>query len=215
MAGIDTAGNAAGQAAVTRALVRLGLLRGDEAPSFTRLAGGVSSDIWRVDLPQRAGVRQARLAQAPGGRRTGSRRSSATPTRRPGCAVRRRSCPRRCRALLGQDRARRAFWSWRISIRRATGCGRPTCATAMPIQRSRASVGERLARIHAATADDPDVAAAVRHRPDLLRHPARAVSGRDRAARIRIGPMRCTRWSRPPRATGAPSCTATSAPRTS
>ena len=50
MAGTNTAGDAADQAAVTRALVRLGLLRGDEAPSFTRLAGGVSSDIWRVDL---------------------------------------------------------------------------------------------------------------------------------------------------------------------
>ena len=50
MAGIDTAGDAAGQTAVTRALARLGLLHKDEAPDFTRLAGGVSSDIWRVHL---------------------------------------------------------------------------------------------------------------------------------------------------------------------
>ena len=50
MAGIDTAGDAAGQTAVTRALARLGLLHKDEAPDFTRLAGGVSSDIWLVRL---------------------------------------------------------------------------------------------------------------------------------------------------------------------
>jgi aminoglycoside phosphotransferase (APT) family kinase protein len=50
MAGSDTAGDAAAQAQVTCALGRLGLLHGDEEPHFTRLAGGVSSDIWRVDL---------------------------------------------------------------------------------------------------------------------------------------------------------------------
>jgi tRNA A-37 threonylcarbamoyl transferase component Bud32 len=33
------------------ALSRLGLWRGDELPTFEALAGGVSSDIWRVDLP--------------------------------------------------------------------------------------------------------------------------------------------------------------------
>ena len=41
MAGSDTAGDAAAQAQVTRALGRLGLLHGDEEPRFTRLAGGV------------------------------------------------------------------------------------------------------------------------------------------------------------------------------
>jgi aminoglycoside phosphotransferase (APT) family kinase protein len=36
--------------AVVEALARLGLLAQGEVPRFTRLTGGVSSDIWRVDL---------------------------------------------------------------------------------------------------------------------------------------------------------------------
>lgn len=38
------------EAAVVEALGRLGLLAPDEAPRFERLTGGVSSDIWRVEL---------------------------------------------------------------------------------------------------------------------------------------------------------------------
>ncbi len=37
-------------ASVLDALVRLGLARDGETPTFERLTGGVSSDIWRVDL---------------------------------------------------------------------------------------------------------------------------------------------------------------------
>ncbi|HLT02299.1 MAG TPA: hypothetical protein VK001_08970, partial [Geminicoccaceae bacterium] len=33
-----------------QALLRLGLLHEDETPRFARLGGGVSSDIWRVEL---------------------------------------------------------------------------------------------------------------------------------------------------------------------
>src|SRR5690606_9925536 len=33
------------------ALIRLGLLPRDCEPAFARLTGGVSSDIWRVELP--------------------------------------------------------------------------------------------------------------------------------------------------------------------
>ncbi|MGH6921269.1 MAG: aminoglycoside phosphotransferase family protein, partial [Geminicoccaceae bacterium] len=37
---------------VVEALGRLALLAPGEVPRFTRLTGGVSSDIWRVDLAQ-------------------------------------------------------------------------------------------------------------------------------------------------------------------
>ena len=40
-----------GRAQVVAALRRMGLAGGDAAPVMTPLAGGVSSDIWRVDLP--------------------------------------------------------------------------------------------------------------------------------------------------------------------
>ena len=36
--------------AVVEALARLGLLAKGDTPRFTRLTGGVSSDIWRVEL---------------------------------------------------------------------------------------------------------------------------------------------------------------------
>src|SRR5512145_1125989 len=49
MVELDAEGTAA-EAQVTGALARLGLLHGDETPGFTRLGGGVSSDIWRIDL---------------------------------------------------------------------------------------------------------------------------------------------------------------------
>src|SRR5919109_2092631 len=38
------------KAVVLEALARLGLLAPGEMPRFERLTGGVSSDIWRVDL---------------------------------------------------------------------------------------------------------------------------------------------------------------------
>ncbi len=43
-------GQAEVEAEVGAALARLGLMAAGEAPRFVRLTGGVSSDIWRVDL---------------------------------------------------------------------------------------------------------------------------------------------------------------------
>jgi hypothetical protein len=40
-----------GPAEVVAALIRLGLAEPGDAPAFTALTGGVSSDIWRVELP--------------------------------------------------------------------------------------------------------------------------------------------------------------------
>ena len=49
-------------AQVLPALVRLGLAGRDERPRFTRLTGGVSSDIWRVDLGRGATICVKRAA---------------------------------------------------------------------------------------------------------------------------------------------------------
>ena len=158
MAGIDTAGNAAGQAAVTRALVRLGLLRGDEAPSFTRLAGGVSSDIWRVHLGSgpvcvKRALPKLRVEQdwfAPV-----ERNAYEAAWMRFAAAV----VPEAVPPLLGQDAAAGVLVMayldpashrlWKADLRE--GHADPEVARV---------VGERLVRIHAASANDPDVAAA-------------------------------------------------------
>ena len=158
MAGIDTAGDAAGQTAVTRALARLGLLHKDEAPDFTRLAGGVSSDIWRVHLVSgpvcvKRALPKLRVEQdwfAPVERNAyeaGWMRFAAT--------VAPEAVPR----LLGQDAAAGVLVMayldpashrlWKADLRE--GHADPEVARA---------VGERLVRIHAASANDPDVAAA-------------------------------------------------------
>jgi aminoglycoside phosphotransferase (APT) family kinase protein len=145
------------EAGVTAALVRLGLARPGETPRFTRLTGGVSSDIWRVDLARgpvcvKRALPKLRVAQdwfAPVERNA----YEAAWMRRAAAAV-----PEAVPELLGQDPeagvlvmayldpARHALWKTELRDGRAA----PEVA---------AAVGERLARIHAATADDPEVAA--------------------------------------------------------
>ena len=202
-----------GPGAVTRALARLGLLHGDEAPGFTRLAGGVSSDIWRVDLVSgpvcvKRALPKLRVEQdwfAPV-----ERNAYEAAWMRFAAAV----VPEAVPALLGQDAA----------------AGVLVMAYLDPA--SHRLWKADLREGHA----DPDVARAVGESPGA--HPCRerqrsrrrrrrspptgssTTSGSSRIwsrarAPIPIGPMRCRRWSRPPRATGAPWCTATSAPRTS
>jgi aminoglycoside phosphotransferase (APT) family kinase protein len=158
MAGIDTAGDAAGQAAVTRALARLGLLHKDEAPRFTRLAGGVSSDIWRVHLVSgpvcvKRALPKLRVEQdwfAPI-----ERNAYEAAWMRFAAAV----APEAVPELLGQDEAAGVLVMayldpashrlWKADLR--DGHADPDVARA---------VGNRLVRIHAASANDPDVAAA-------------------------------------------------------
>ena len=213
MAGIDTAGDAAGQAAVTRALVRLGLLRGDEAPSFTRLAGGVSSDIWRVHLGSgpvcvKRALPKLRVEQdwfAPV-----ERNAYEAAWMRFAAAV----VPEAVPPLLGQDAAAGVLVMayldpashrlWKADLRE--GHADPEVARA---------VGERLVRIHAATRQRSRRRGGVRHRPDLLRHPARAVSGRERARPPRSGEALHTSGRSHGAQPGAPWCTAMSARRTS
>lgn len=139
------------------ALVRLGLLDPNERPAFTPLTGGVSSDIWRVDL--RSGpvcIKRAlsRLKVAADWRAPVERnRYEAAWLRLAAEAV-----PGAVPALAGQDAetgslvmafldpADHPVWKERLRAGEAD----PAFA---------AAVADRLVRVHAATAGDPAVAA--------------------------------------------------------
>jgi aminoglycoside phosphotransferase (APT) family kinase protein len=175
------------EAGVVAALRRLGLSGPGEAPRFTRLTGGVSSDIWRVDLLRgpvcvKRALAKLRVEQdwfAPVERNA----YEARWMRRAAAVV-----PEAVPELLGQDAAagvlvmayldpaRHASWKAELRVGRAD----PEVA---------APVGERLVRIHAAIADDPAVAAEfatdrifydIRLEPYLVatagRHPDRAAA---------------------------------------
>jgi aminoglycoside phosphotransferase (APT) family kinase protein len=149
---------AAIEAEVAAALVRLDLAGPGERPRFERLTGGVSSDIWRVDLARgpvcvKRALPQLRVDadwRAPVERNA----YEAAWMRRAAAVV-----PDAVPALLGQDEAAGvlvmayldpdAHWLWKSELR--DGRADPGVARA---------VAERLVRIHAATADDPEVAAA-------------------------------------------------------
>jgi len=172
-------------AEVSAALVRLGLAGPGERPGFARLTGGVSSDIWRVDLARgpvcvKRALAQLRVAadwRAPVERNA----YEAAWMRRAGAIV-----PDAVPPLLGQDETAGLLVMpfldpalhklWKAELR--DGRADPEVARA---------VGERLVRIHAATANDPEVAAAfatdrifydIRLEPYLVataeRHPDRA-----------------------------------------
>jgi aminoglycoside phosphotransferase (APT) family kinase protein len=148
---------AAVEADVGAALRRLGLAGAGERPRFERLTGGVSSDIWRVDLAAgpvcvKRALAKLRVEQdwfAPIERNA----YEAGWMRRAAAVV-----PDAVPALLGQDEAagvlvmayldpvRHALWKSELRDGRAD----PAVA---------AAVGDRLVRIHGATADDPAVAA--------------------------------------------------------
>ena len=167
-------------------LVRMGLVRpGGERPRMTPLAGGVSSDIWRVDLASgpvcvKRALPKLKVAadwRAPVVRN----RYEARWLRRAGAVV-----PEAVPALLAQDEEAGALVMaflppedhrlWKAELR--GGRADPAVARA---------VADRLVRIHAATADDGEVAAefptddifhAIRLEPYLLAaaraHPDRA-----------------------------------------
>ena len=177
--------NAAPSAAMLDALRRMGLLRPGERATGRPLAGGVSSDIWRIDLPSgpvcvKRALAKLRVAadwQAPISRnlyeaRWMRRAAQAAPGAAP--------------ELLGQDEVtgtlamaflpETQYPLWKTLLRD----GHADAGFA-------ARVGGVLARIHAATAADPSVAAefptdaifhAIRLEPYLLAtarvHPDRA-----------------------------------------
>jgi aminoglycoside phosphotransferase (APT) family kinase protein len=173
------------EAPVVAALRRLGLLRASETPRFARLTGGVSSDIWRVDLERgpvcvKRALPKLRVAaewQAPVERNVYEARWM-----RRAAAVVTDAVPE----LIGQDQeagvlvmaylAPERHRLWKSELRE--GRAEPDVAR---------GVGERLVRIHASTAGDPGIARAfptdqifydIRLEPYLVatasRHPDRA-----------------------------------------
>ncbi len=145
------------EANVTAALARLGLARPGERLHFARLTGGVSSDIWRVELARGPVCVKRALAKLR------VREDWFAPVERNAyeAAWMRRAAavaPEAVPELLGQDPgsgvlvmayldpARHPLWKTELRQGRAD----PEVAR---------SVGLRLVRIHAATADDPEVAA--------------------------------------------------------
>jgi aminoglycoside phosphotransferase (APT) family kinase protein len=145
------------EADVTAALQRLGLVRSGEMPRFERLTGGVSSDIWRVDLERgpvcvKRALPKLRVEQdwfAPV-----ERNAYEAAWMRRATAVTPEALPE----LLGQDPEAGVLVmayldpadhrQWKADLR--AGNADPDVARA---------VGDRLVRIHAATAHDPAVAA--------------------------------------------------------
>jgi aminoglycoside phosphotransferase (APT) family kinase protein len=144
--------------AVVEALTRLGLLAPGAAPRFTRLTGGVSSDIWRVDLPRGpVCVKRAlpRLRVAADWRAPIERNAyEAAWMRRAALIV-----PDAVPTLFGQDATAgvlvmaylppETYRGWKPAL--LAGHAEPAVA---------AAVGARLARIHAGTAHDASIAAA-------------------------------------------------------
>ena len=146
--------------AIAAALDRMGLRRPGEALRIKPLDGGVSSEIWLVELPGRRfclkralpRLKVAQLWEAPVIRN----RYEAAWFRIAGEIC--RDCVPK---LLGEDAADGMFameyldpghypvWKYRLR----DGLADPASA---------AAVGERLVRIHAATAGDPEIAGASR-----------------------------------------------------
>ena len=199
-------------AELLEALYRMKLLAHDADVHGERLTGGVSSDIWRIDLPTgpvcvKRALAKLRVAadwHAPVERN----RYEAAWMQRANAAV-----PGAAPALLGQDEASGAL-AMEFLPRRTTRYGRRNCATATPIPAFAAQVATSLARIHAATAADPAIAAQFptdRIFFDIRLEPYLLATGRahpDLASQLND-------WLRPHKTTGAHWCTATSARRTS
>jgi aminoglycoside phosphotransferase (APT) family kinase protein len=146
------------EAAVQEALRRLGLLEQGDVPCFTRLTGGVSSDIWRVDLARGPlCVKRAlpRLRVAADWRAPIERNAYEAAWMRHAAKI----VPPAVPALLGQVKSAGVlvmaylppdqYRGWKTEL--LAGHADPNVAIA---------VGQHLARIHAGTAHDPAIAAA-------------------------------------------------------
>ena len=143
---------------IVASLVRMGLMKRDENPPFQALTGGVSSDIWRVDLKSGpvcikralAQLKVAALWEAPVERNSFELAWMKTA---------RSIVPSAAPEILGEDSAAgmfimrfldpREYPLWKAQLR--DGVADPDTA---------GRVGDSLGRIHAATAGDDEVAAA-------------------------------------------------------
>ena len=150
--------DAAGRAAALRALLRMGLVAPGAEPELERLTGGVSSDIWRVELADgpvciKRALPKLRVKQdwhAPVGRN-----AAEVAWIRAAAAV----VPDAVPELLGEDRAEGLF-----AMRYLDPADHPVWKRRLRDgavdQGFAEQVADRLVRIHAATAHDAAVAAA-------------------------------------------------------
>ena len=170
-------------AEVMAALARAGLLEPGEVPRCEALTGGVSSDIWRIDLRQGAvcvkrslpQLRVAALWEAPV-----ARNAFEVAWIEVAGAVDATAVPR----LRGHDAAAGLFIMdylepsrhrlWKVELRE----GRAERAAA-------AAVGQRLVRIHAATAGRPEVAQ--RFPTDAIFHAIRLAPYLEATAQVHPG----------------------------
>jgi hypothetical protein len=210
--------------AIAAGLARMGLWRDASAPPMQPLTGGVSSDIWRVDLPggpicvkrALARLKVAQVWEAPV-----ERNASEWHWLQAVAAIAPGAVPQ----PIAEDRAGGMFAMaylepsahpvWKTQLR--DGIAEPTTARA---------VGTTLATIHAATAGRADIARtfatdaifeAIRLEP-YLRATARRHSDLAAALNAAADTTSRRRSTRPPTPRRAPSlrwCTATSARRTS
>ena len=173
------------------ALQRLGSRpAGARACAITPLAGGVSSDISRVDVAGPQLLREAGAREAQGRGRL-ARAGRAQP-QRGGMDPRRRRDRPRGRAAADRRGPRDAgLFAMAGSRRSRTRCGRASCATARSIPRVAAEVGRRIVLIHAATAGRVGHRRPLRQRRDLPIDPDRALPARHRPSGIPTARTRC------------------------
>jgi aminoglycoside phosphotransferase (APT) family kinase protein len=167
-------------ATVVTALVRLGLYPANEPATFTPLAGGVSSDIWRVEVGDRAFcVKRAlgKLKVRADWRAPVERNRSEVAWFRTAGAIVPAAAPRILAddpeaglfAMEWLDPSQYRLWKTELWAGRAT-----------PYDAER--VGITLARIHGGTANDPAVAA--RFQTDAIFHAIRLEPYLEATARV-------------------------------
>jgi aminoglycoside phosphotransferase (APT) family kinase protein len=144
--------------ALLEALARLGLLAPGDMPRFSRLTGGVSSDIWRVDLAQGPVCVKRALAKlrvAADWRAPIERNAYEAAWMRHAAAL----VPDAVPTLLGQDKQAGVLVMAYLPEERYRGWKAELLAGRADLDVATA-VGQRLADIHAGTAHKPRVAAA-------------------------------------------------------
>jgi aminoglycoside phosphotransferase (APT) family kinase protein len=142
--------------AVVEALARLGLLPPGETPCFARLTGGVSSDIWRVDLvrgPVCVKRALAKLRVAADWRAPIERNAYEAAWMRHAAAI----VPNAVPPLLGQDEQAGVLVMAYLPQDRYRGW-KPDLLAGRAEPEVAAAVGTRLACIHAGTAHNPTIA---------------------------------------------------------
>src|SRR5215831_1019968 len=145
-----------GSDAIARALVNMGLVSAHKQPALIPLAGGVSSDVYRVDLPSGAVcVKRAlpKLKVAADWRAPIERNHWEVEWLR----VARFIVPAAVPAILGEDRESGCFAMAYLAPDRYPVWKSQLLDGTIETAAAKA-VGDILGRIHAATADDSDIA---------------------------------------------------------